>query len=303
MKAVRCDHVTKYFTIGRRARGEIDESTDGGRNGNRESLGKKVGNNGKSVNGYANFVGRVLHRHSYRKTAVDSVSLEVERGEIFGILGPNGCGKSTLIRMISTLLIPDEGKVTVFGCNVLRDKNTVRRLISRVSVDAAFFKSLSPFENLRYSARLYGMNAKTAETKARDILEILGFPEKFFRKPMEECSRGMQQKVAIARAFLFTPRLILMDEPTTGLDPVSKKRVQEFIMSLRRERDVTILLTSHDMEEADKLCDRAAIMNKGKFVAVGKPDDLKARLPGAKTLEDVFFGLTGEKIGEEHEDV
>jgi len=288
MKAVYCDHVSKYFHVGRERDGE----------GN----GRLTGGNGNGRKSAADLFNRIFGKNGSRKAAVKTVSLQVTRGEVFGILGPNGCGKSTLVRMISTLLIPDEGQVRVFGRDVIRDKAVVRWLISRVSVDAAFFKTLSPYENLRYSARLYGLSAAAARNRAWEILEKLGFPEKSFTRPMDKCSRGMQQKVAIARAFLTTPKLILMDEPTTGLDPVSKRRVQEFLTDLRSRTEVTILLTSHDMEEADRLCDRVAIMNDGAFVASDTPERLKAKLPGGSgTLEDVFFELTGEKLEEKEE--
>jgi len=137
--------------------------------------------------------------------AVNSVSFSVQRGEIFGVLGPNGSGKSTLIRLIATLLVPDDGHITVFGHDVAKEPMAVRRLINRVSVEASFFKKLSPMENLMYGARLYGVQAQEARAQVKDILTRLGLEEKNIYRPMEEMSRGMQQKVAIARAFLSRP--------------------------------------------------------------------------------------------------
>ncbi|MFI5274551.1 MAG: ABC transporter ATP-binding protein, partial [Ktedonobacterales bacterium] len=159
--------------------------------------------------------------------AVDDVSLTIHRREIMGVLGSNGSGKSTLIRLISTLLLPDEGSVLVFGHDVVREERAVQRLINRVSVEAAFFRKLSPMENLLYSTRLYGVPAREARRQINAILARLGIKHDRINRPLEHMSRGMQQKVAIARAFLTAPILLLLDEPTTGLDPRSKRDVQE----------------------------------------------------------------------------
>jgi ABC-2 type transport system ATP-binding protein len=229
--------------------------------------------------------------------AVDHVSLEVKHREIVGVLGANGSGKSTLIRLVSTLLIPDSGHVTVFGHDVLREEMAVKRMINRVSVDAAFFKKLSPMENLVYAARLYGLDAGPARVRSVEILTKLGIEKDSIYRPLEDMSRGMQQKVAIARAFLTAPILLLLDEPTTGLDPRSKRDVQEFVLKLRDDHDTTIVLTTHDMEEADRLCDRIAILHKGKVVALDNPQALKASLsPNGHptTMEDVFMFYTGK---------
>ncbi len=234
-------------------------------------------------------------------TAVDDVSFEVQRREIFGVLGPNGSGKSTLIRVLSTLLLPDEGSVSVFGYDVERDEMQVKRLINRVSVDAAFFKKLSPRENLLYGARLYGVTGREADRKARDILKRLGLRDSSYNSPMEDMSRGMQQKVAIARAFLTQPILLLLDEPTTGLDPRSKIEVQAFVNELRDVHDATILITTHDMNEADALCDRIAILDEGRIVALDTPEGLKRlvrRNGNEPTLEEVFMQLTGKELVE-----
>lgn len=235
--------------------------------------------------------------------AVDDVSFEIRRREIFGVLGPNGGGKSTLVRLLSTLLIPDSGEIAIFGFDVLQDEHTVKRLINRVSVDAAFFKKLSPLENLMYAARLYGVDPRAARRQSFEILNRLGIERDAVTEPMEEMSRGMQQKVAIARAFLTRPVLLLLDEPTTGLDPRSKLEVQKFILELRDQHDATILLTTHDMQEAEAVCDRIAIMDSGRIVALDTPAALKASVsPTAgrpPTLEEVFLTLTGKHLTEE----
>src|SRR4051812_43045305 len=224
--------------------------------------------------------------------AVDDVSFDVPRGEIFGILGANGSGKSTLIRVISTLLLADAGHIRVFGLDVEQDELRVKQLINRVSVDAAFFKKLSPMENLLYAGRLYGMGAAETHQRGLAALDSLGISVKSALNPMEHMSRGMQQKVAIARALLTSPVLLLLDEPTTGLDPRSKKDVQNLVLRLREEHDATIVLTTHDMDEADRLCDRLAVLDRGAVIALDTPTNLKH---GGGSLEDVFMRLTHEE--------
>ncbi|MES0359981.1 MAG: ABC transporter ATP-binding protein [Anaerolineales bacterium] len=237
--------------------------------------------------------------------AVDNVSFKVEEGEIFGVLGPIGSGKSTLIRLIATLLLPDRGDIQVFGHDVVDEPMKVQRLINRVSVEASFFNKLSPMENLLYGARLYGMSGQETRKHVGEILIRLGLKKRAIYKPMEEMSRGMQQKVAIARALLSRPRLLLMDEPTIGLDPRSKREVQAVIRELNQDSGTTILLTTHDMLEADQLCDRTAIIDSGKIVALDTPQGLKKIIsPNGHepTLEDVFLELTGKALVKEESD-
>ena len=243
-----------------------------------------------------------------RKTvfAVNDVSLRIERGEIYGLLGANGSGKSTFIRLVSTLLTVEHGRVEVFGHDIVRDEMAVKRLINRVSVDAAFFKKLSPAENLIYAARLYNVDGATAR---RDIVRIagrLGIAESRLGRPLEQMSRGMQQKVAIARAFLTSPVLLLLDEPTTGLDPRSKLEVQSFIEEIRDQHDATIVLTTHDLEEAERLCSRIGLLNDGRLVAEGTAAELKlAATPAGSdrvaTMHDVFMAYTGRSLDDDVE--
>jgi ABC-2 type transport system ATP-binding protein len=252
------------------------------------------GNSNGKVNGSPND-----KTHKTLIVAVDRVSFNVQQGEIFGVLGPNGSGKSTLIRLIATLLLPDEGELKVFGYDVVRQPRQVQTLINRVSVEASFFKKLSPMENLLYGARLYGLDGRETRKLVVEILTRLGLEKRAIYNPMEEMSRGMQQKVAIARALLTRPRLLLLDEPTTGLDPRSKREVQDVVRELRDEHGTTILLTTHDMLEADALCDRVAIIDGGKIVALDTPDGLKQLIThngNQPTLEDVFLELTGKKL-------
>jgi ABC-2 type transport system ATP-binding protein len=239
-------------------------------------------------------------------TAVDDVSIRIERGETYGVLGANGGGKSTLIRLVSTLLTIDAGRVEVFGHDIERDEMAVKRLINRVSVDAAFFKKLSPYENLIYAARLYGLGAAQAKRDSVAILARLGIAESRLSRPLEQMSRGMQQKVAIARALLTSPTLLLLDEPTTGLDPRSKLEVQTFIEEIRDSHDATIVLTTHDLAEADRLCDRLAILNEGRVVVEGTPEELTERVAREHgqppTLESVFMTWTGRSLDDDTEE-
>jgi ABC-2 type transport system ATP-binding protein len=238
--------------------------------------------------------------------AVDSVSLRLARGEILGVLGANGSGKSTLIRLVSGLLTLDGGRVTVFGLDLVRDELAVKRLINRVSVDAAFFKKLSPMENLTFAARLYGLEAGRAKAEATVILERLGISARRTGRPIEQMSRGMQQKVAIARALLTSPSLLLLDEPTTGLDPRSKLDVQAFIEGVRSTHDAAIVLTTHDLVEAERLSDRIVVLDGGRIVAEGTPGELKAlvaeRYGQPPTMDAVFLTLTGRSLDEDVED-
>ena len=255
-------------------------------------------------NGNPHLLGRFKSSISRRREeikAVDDISFNVDRGEIFGIVGPNGSGKSTLIRLICTLLLPDSGRIEVFGRDVVKEHFQVRQIINRVSVEASFFKKLSSMENLMYAARLYGVDSALAKQKAVEILSRLGFKEDMVTESMQELSRGMQQKVAIARALLTSPSLLLMDEPTTGLDPRSKRDVQKFVKEIRDQEDTTVVITSHDMDEVDNLCDRVAIIDNVKFMALDTPIELK-RLVGSDleniSLEDVFMKLTGKELEE-----
>ena len=238
-------------------------------------------------------------RHGFLRTsrlsALDDVSFEVEAGETYGLLGPNGSGKSSLIRILSTLLIADSGEVCLMGHSLPADQEQVRKIIGRVSVDAAFYKKLSTRENLLYTALLYGQKPAAAEKRALEILERLGLESTKFSTPLEEMSRGMQQKISIARALVIDPPLLLLDEPTTGLDPRSRRDVQSFLEELRNREGTTILLTTHDMVEAERLCARIGFLARGKLVAEGTADELK-RQAGAATLDDAFIKLTGEGL-------
>jgi len=230
--------------------------------------------------------------------ALKGISFEVGVHETYGMLGPNGSGKSTLIRILSTLLTPDGGEVEILGLKLPCDERRIRGLIGRVSVDAAFYKKLSPRENLLYSARLYGIDPRDAEKRTLAILDRLGIQKRRFNDSLEEMSRGMQQKVSIARAILINPPLLLLDEPTTGLDPKSRRDVQTYIEEVRAEMGTTVFLTTHDMAEAERLCNRIGFLAHGRLVAEGTADSLKA-LAEDNNLETAFIAATGEKWDQE----
>jgi ABC-2 type transport system ATP-binding protein len=173
--------------------------------------------------------------------------------------------------------------------------------VNRVSVEASFFKKMSAGENLSYSARFYGLTPKDTRTQVPEILDAVGFPARRVKDPMEDLSRGMQQKVALARALLTSPTLLLLDEPTTGLDPRSKLEVREFITRMRKTHDTTTLLCTHDMAEAEALADRVGILDQGRLLALEEPAKLRARY-GAATLEDAFLNATGRTLEDEDEE-
>jgi ABC-2 type transport system ATP-binding protein len=237
--------------------------------------------------------------------ALDEVTFTISRGECVAILGQNGSGKSTLVRLLSTLLINDGGEARIFGHDAFEEASAIRRLVNRVSVEASFFKKMSAAENLSYAARFYGMTPHQTRNAIPEILEQVGFPADRRNEAMENLSRGMQQKVALARALLTSPVLLLLDEPTTGLDPRSKLEVQEFIRDVRAQHDATILLCTHDMAEAEALADRVGILDRGKLLFLEPVEDVKKRF-GVETLEEAFFAATGREFvaeeGDEEDD-
>jgi len=210
---------------------------------------------------------------------VDEVSFEIRRGEIFGVIGANGSGKSTLIRMISTLLLPDGGDVRIFGHDVVKEPMRVRPLINRVSADPSFFRNMTAMENLLFFGRVYGLSPRDVKVKTPEILRRLGFEWQKALEPMSHLSRGQQQKVAVARSFLTSPVLMLLDEPTTGLDPRSRRVMWDIVRGLVTD-GVTILLTTQYLEEADRLASRIALLDHGRVVATGTPAELKRLVPG-----------------------
>jgi ABC-2 type transport system ATP-binding protein len=236
-----------------------------------------------------------------RVPALKGVSFTIDRGECVAVLGRNGSGKSTLVRLLSTLLLHDGGTAHIFGHDAFASPRAVRRLVNRVSVEASFFKRMSAEENLAYAARFYGLTHSDTRDRIPEILSRVGFPAERRSEPMENLSRGMQQKVALARALLTSPVLLLLDEPTTGLDPRSKLEVQEFIKRIRAEHDSTILLCTHDLAEAEALADRIGILDGGELLCLEPVEALLHRYD-ASSLEEAFFAATGQAIEQEEAD-
>ena len=221
-------------------------------------------------------------------TAVDGVSFAVEEGEIFGLLGPNGAGKSTLIRMLTTLLPPTAGAALVSGFDVITQADDVRRAIGVIPQALTSDLELSVEENLVVFAKLYGVPRARRIRLIDELLEAVELTQ-WRAAPVKNLSGGMRRRVEIARGLVHEPRIFFLDEPTTGLDPVSRVAVWEMLRRIKSERELTVLLTTHYMDEADKLCDRIAIVDHGQLKALDSPLKLKTSIPGRNTVE-VSFG-------------
>jgi ABC-2 type transport system ATP-binding protein len=220
-------------------------------------------------------------------TAVNGISFAVEEGEIFGLLGPNGAGKSTLIRMLVTLLPPTAGTALVGGFDIVKQADDVRRTIGVIPQAMTSDLELSVEENLLIYSKLYGVPREKRQRLIPELLEAVELLQ-WKDKPVKNLSGGMRRRVEIARGLVHEPRVFFLDEPTTGLDPVSRTAVWEMLQRIKTQRDLTILITTHYMDEADKLCDRIAIVDHGKLVALDSPLTLKASIPGKNVLEASF---------------
>jgi len=218
--------------------------------------------------------------------AVDGISFCIKKGELFGLLGPNGAGKTTLIKCISTLLIPDDGSVTVGGYDIYKESLEVRRHIGVLTGgERSLYWKLNPVENLRYFAALYGVPRKSVGKRIDYLLELMGLTEKAGVR-VEKLSSGMKQKLSLARVLVHDPPILLVDEPTLGLDPYFARFIRDFVKNeLNKKLRKTILLTTHYMDEADELCERIAFMNRGKIEAMDTPDRLKQSMPQKQVLE------------------
>jgi ABC-2 type transport system ATP-binding protein len=219
--------------------------------------------------------------------AVDHLSFNVQQGEIFGLLGPNGAGKSTLIRMMTTLVPPSDGTARINGFDIVTQPNQVRRCIGVIPQAMTSDLDLSAWENMSIFAKLYGIGRVQRKKTIAELLQAVDLVP-WADKPVKMFSGGMRRRLEIARGLVHQPKLFFLDEPTTGLDPVSRVAVWDMLARLKREHDLTILVTTHYMDEADKLCDRIAIIDHGKMMALDSPLKLKASIPGKNILEAGF---------------
>jgi len=221
-------------------------------------------------------------------TAVDGVSFSVEEGEVFGLLGPNGAGKSTLIRMMTTLLEITSGTAIIEGADVRKDPNRARRSIGVIPQAMTSDGDLTVWENLSIYSKLYGIPATDREKSIDELLDLVDLNQ-WREAPARNLSGGMRRRLEIARGLVHRPRIFFLDEPTTGLDPVSRVAVWEMITSIKQKRNLTVLVTTHYMDEADRLCDRIAIVDHGKLVALDTPHALKTSIPGSSVIEAQFI--------------
>ena len=237
-----------------------------------------------------------LHKGFNEHKAVNGISFTIYQGEIFGLLGPNGAGKTTTIRILSTVLEPDRGDVSIGGHSIRHNADAVRRLIGVCPQELALYADLSALDNLLFFGRMVGLNGREAKSQAMANLELMGLVDRA-RGKVDKFSGGMKRRINLAIALMGHPQLLFLDEPTVGIDPQSRNMIYETIEGLR-DGGMTILYTTHYMEEANRLCHRVAIMDGGQIIAMDTPHQLKSKIgsPEQVTLEDVFLKLTGRGL-------
>jgi len=254
-----------------------------------------------------------LRRRVEKVRALKGISFSVKKGEVFGLLGPNGAGKTTTVKIISTLLLPDSGRAWVLGYDVIDEAQRVREVIGvSLSVERGFFWKLTGFENLKYFGMLRGLHGRELDERINYVMDLVGLRELGgHRKLFEEYSLGMKARLSIARALLHNPSVLILDEPTLGLDPHSARRIRDLLVRLARTQGITVLITSYNMFEVELICDRVAIIDKGKIIALGTIPELKklvsrevpvvvkAWKPGLTTdvLSEAIRGKLGVKTG------
>jgi ABC-2 type transport system ATP-binding protein len=237
-----------------------------------------------------------LTRRFSALVAVNGLNLSIERGEMFALLGPNGAGKSTTIKMLTTLLPPSAGTARVGGLDIVRHAGAVRRIIGYVPQMLSADGTLTGRENLLVFARLYDVPRRERRPRVEDALGFMGLAD-FADKPVRQYSGGMIRRLEIAQSMIHNPRVLFLDEPTVGLDPAARRAMWDYIGELRERTGATIVLTTHQMEEADTLCNRVAIMHQGSLVALGTPGELKASIGKRRaTLDDVLIHYTGSNL-------
>jgi ABC-2 type transport system ATP-binding protein len=237
----------------------------------------------------------VLRRTTKEVVAVDDISFEIGEGELFGLVGPNGAGKTTTVKMLATLLIPNEGTARIQGFDVVKDANEVRKRIGFIfGGERGLYWRLSGIDNLRYFACLYHVDPQVTKKRIPYLLELVGLQDRGNEK-VEGYSRGMKQRLHVARTLLHDPQVLFLDEPTIGLDPVGARDFRQVIRDLQSEQK-TILLTTHYMFEADSLCQRVGVINQGRIVALDTPDCLKELVRDLSVVEVVVFGVSDEVI-------
>jgi len=241
-------------------------------------------------------VAQDLHKSFNEHKAVNGVSFTIYKGEIFGLLGPNGAGKTTTIRMLSTVLEPNRGDVTVGGYSIRDNAQAIRNLIGVSPQELALYEDLSALDNMVFFGRMVGLNGQEARVQSMAHLELMGLAERAKGK-IAKFSGGMKRRINLAIALIGHPKLLFLDEPTVGIDPQSRNNIYETIENLR-DKGMTILYTTHYMEEADRLCDRIAIIDGGQIIAIDTPYELKKQIgpPEKVSLEDVFLKLTGRSL-------
>ncbi|HXZ93935.1 MAG TPA: ATP-binding cassette domain-containing protein [Burkholderiales bacterium] len=253
--------------------------------------------NASSESGAPAIEASALTRRFGALTAVDRVDLAVRPGEIFGLLGANGAGKSTMMKMLTTLLPPSSGSARVGGFDIVREPAAVRRRIGYVPQLLSADGALTGFENLRLSAELYGLPRSERAERIGDALGFMGLADAA-RKLVRTYSGGMVRRLELAQAMLHRPAILFLDEPTIGLDPVARHSVWDRLRDLKSDYGMTVLITTHDMEEAEALCDRIAILHTGRVAVVGRPDELRGALGPEATLDEVFAHYAGGGIAE-----